>query len=338
MSGVRVAVAVLTYRRPADIEALVPMLLAQSRGLPAPDSAYVLVVDNDPTGGARPVVTPHAAPDLRYVVETEPGISAARNRALREASDADLLVFIDDDERPTEAWLAALVGTQRRYGAAAVAARVASQIDGTPDRWITAGGFFDRRHRVDVPTGTAIDTAATNNLLLDLRVVRRLGLRFDSGFGLSGGEDSLFTRGLTGSGETMVWCAEAVVTESVPALRLTRRWVLLRSVSSGNSAVRVDLRLAAGARERASVRSRYLTAGVARVLAGLVRAAGGYLLDAAGGRSGARHQARGMRAAARGAGMAAGALGWTYHEYRRTDTPAVARPDVPVQDLSGRAG
>ena len=75
---------------------------------------------------------------------------------------------------------------------------------------------------------------------------------------------------------------------------------------------------------------------MARVLAGMARAGVGYLL--AGARSGARHQARGTRAAARGAGMAAGALGWTYHEYRRRDTHAAARPAVAVQDVSGRSG
>ena len=86
----------------------------------------------------------------------------------------------------------------------------------TPDPWIAAGRFFDRRR---LPTGTDLEVAATNNLLLDLAVVRRLGLRFDAAFGLSGGSDTLFTRELVASGERMVWCDEAIVYDIVPTDR-----------------------------------------------------------------------------------------------------------------------
>ncbi|MDG5711871.1 hypothetical protein N0Z45_19695, partial [Acinetobacter baumannii] len=83
----------------------------------------------------------------------------------------------------------------------------------------------------------------TTNLLLSGPVVRRLGLRFDERFGLSGGEDSLFTRALTGAGQRIVWCAEASVLEDVPADRATRSWVCRRALSSGNTAARVELAL-----------------------------------------------------------------------------------------------
>ena len=339
VSGQRVAVAVLTYKRADDITAILPMLLDQARSLPAPDTAYVLVVDNDPAGSARSIVRSVEAPDLRYVVEPRPGISAARDRALDEAADADLLVFIDDDERPTPGWLETLLRAMRDHSAAAVAATVVSHLDSTTDPWIEVGGFFERRHRIGVPTGTPIDTAATNNLLLDMHVVRRLGLRFDPDFGLSGGHDSLFTRELTLSGERMVWCAEAVVTESVPVGRLSRRWVLVRSVSSGNSEVRVELRLADGVRARALVRVRNFVLGLARVALGGVRALAGLALGALGARrAGLRQHARGMRTAARGAGITAGAVGWKYHTYGRPRTGAAARTSEPATDGSRRAG
>lgn len=335
MSGQRIAVAVLTYRRHEDITAILPMLLEQARAVAEPDSAYVLVVDNDPAGSARTIVQAVEAPDVRYVVEPRPGISAARDRALDEASDADLLVFIDDDERPEPGWLETLLAAQRDHSAAAVAATVVSHLDGTTDPWIEAGGFFERRHRIGVATGTPIDTAATNNLLLDMHVVRRLGLRFDPDFGLSGGHDSLFTRELTLSGERMVWCAEAVVTESVPSGRLTRRWVLVRSVSSGNSEVRVELRLADGARARALIRARNLVGGLVRVALGGMRALGGLVLGSgAGRRAGLRQHARGMRTVARGVGIAAGALGWEYHTYGRPKARAAAAAAAPSRDGS----
>jgi glycosyltransferase involved in cell wall biosynthesis len=242
------------------------------------------------------------------VVEATPGIAAARNRALEEAVAADLLVFIDDDERPHEGWLRALLRTHAETGAAAVAGAVVSEFTSAPGAWVAAGGFYRRRR---LPTGSAIEVAATNNLLLDLAQVRAAGLRFDPRFGSSGGEDTLFTRSLSRCGARLVWCDEAVVTDVVPAERTTPRWVLMRAFSSGNSDTRVRLALAADRRAAVQVRAAALVRGVPRVLAGTARAAVGLLVLS---RS---HQARGLRSAARGAGMLAGAVGHVYLEYRR---------------------
>src|SRR5689334_13154573 len=109
MSGV--TIAVLTYRRPDDLAAILPMLVEQA--LRAPIPARVLVIDNDPGGGARAHLETLIAggQPIRYVHEPEPGIAAARNRAIDETLDADLLVFIDDDERPVDGWLQALLDT-----------------------------------------------------------------------------------------------------------------------------------------------------------------------------------------------------------------------------------
>ena len=110
-----------------------------------------------------------------------------RNRALREAFDDDVLVFLDDDQEPTSGWLAALVHVWRSRCAAAVAGPVQSRLpEGTP-AWLSEGEFFDRAYRESLLTGDRIEEVATTNLLLDLTTVRGLGLTFDERFGLSGG-------------------------------------------------------------------------------------------------------------------------------------------------------
>ena len=119
------------------------------------------------------------------------------------------------------------------------AGAVVSAFDGELDPWIEAGGFFRRRR---LTTGTPIDVAATNNLLLDVARVRAAAV--DPEFGITGGSDTLFTRSLAASGAPMVWCNEAVVTDCVPVARMSRQWVLRRAFRSGNSAIRVDLVLA----------------------------------------------------------------------------------------------
>ncbi|WP_104193529.1 glycosyltransferase family 2 protein [Cryobacterium sp. Y82] len=312
----RVVIAVLTYRRPADLEELLPELLDQAGMVLAP--VEIIVIDNDPDAGARTLVTDTrwveagepastGATPIRYVHEPTPGIASARNRALHEGQGADLLIFIDDDERPSSHWLVQLLDTYSTYRPAAVVGPVLSQYDIEPDQWIRAGGFFERRR---FTTGTPVSLAATNNLLLDLAQVRRLGLSFDERFGLSGGSDSLFTRQLHQRGGQMIWCDEAIVIDIVPADRLTREWVLQRAFRMGNTWSRINLDDTEHAK-RVLVRMNLQARGAARVCGGIVR----YLAGSLVGQVPLR--ARGLRTAARGAGMLAGSVGSVYHEYKR---------------------
>ena len=207
------------------------------------------MIDNDPAGRAGPVARSIGSEHVRYVVEPEPGISAGRNRALDETADRDLLVFIDDDEQPLDGWLTALLDTWSDTRAAAVMGRVVSKFEGELDPWVAAGEFFRRRR---MKTGTEITVAAAGNLLLDLNQVRALGVRFDNNLGLSGGEDTLFSRLLVRRGGRMVWCDESVADDYVPADRVTRQWVRNRAWSHGNTASVIDLYLADGPRPAAA--------------------------------------------------------------------------------------
>jgi GT2 family glycosyltransferase len=315
-------VAILTYRRPDDIRAVLPLVAAQAAALresaegdvALPRAVRVVVIDNDPAGGAGAAVEDAAADSvvpIAYVHEPTPGISAARNRALDEAGDDDLLVFLDDDERPDPGWLAALVRARQATGSAGVAGPVRSSYEVEPDEWVRAGGFFVRRRPA---TGTRIEVAATNNLLLDLRAVRAVGLRFDVALGTQGGEDTLFTRQLVASGGLLTWCAEAGVVDVVPRARTTRRWVVLRAFSSGNSWSLTSVALApASPATRTRVRAEATARGLARALGGAGRIAMGAVTGSVA------HRAKGTRTLARGAGMVAGAFGWSYQEYARRD-------------------
>ncbi|MGA7204619.1 MAG: glycosyltransferase family 2 protein, partial [Specibacter sp.] len=89
----RLCIAILTYRRPEALARALPYVLAHARALERDNpgvAAAVLVVDNDPAGSAEAAVAEFGDAMLRYVREAEPGISAARNRALDEAADAEL--------------------------------------------------------------------------------------------------------------------------------------------------------------------------------------------------------------------------------------------------------
>jgi succinoglycan biosynthesis protein ExoM len=321
-----VVVAVLTYRRPEDLAAVLPLLdteAAAAEGAPGGGRASrvdVLVVDNDPDAGARDQVarlaTGLGTRRVRYVHEPRSGIAAARNRALDEAGEHDVLVFVDDDERPCEGWLGLLLATHTEHGGCGVVGPVVSDFAVRLDDWVVMGGFFDRRR---MPTGTPVDVAATNNLLLDLAAVRRAGVRFDERLGLSGGSDTLFTRRLVAAEGTLVWCDEAVVTDVVPAERTTRSWVLRRQLRSGNSWSRTALMLAGSRTERLRLRLTLTALGGVRLAGGLARTATGVV------KGDLRHRAAGRKTAARGLGMLLGAWGYGYVEYRRPATDQRAR-------------
>jgi succinoglycan biosynthesis protein ExoM len=308
-----VLLVVLTFRRPETLLALLPLLTAQAAAINRSGSAFkvdVLVVDNDPAGSGHPVVR-RCGQAVRYVCEERVGIAAARNRALAEAADHDLLVFIDDDERPDVGWLSALLEAYARFRPAGVTGPVHSHWDGSLHPWVSASGLFDRHHRKGLTTGDPVDVAASNNLLLDLAVVRRHRLAFAEWLRLSGGEDSLFTQTLTRLGETLVWCDEASVTELLSSERMTPRYVLRLSFSHGNTAARINL-ASSGGRTRWWLRARLSGQGAARVAAGL----GDWLVGLT--TSSLSKRAVGARTASRGLGMLMGAFGYRYQQYKRS--------------------
>ena len=341
-------IAMLTYRRNDYLAQVIPELLAQADDVcDAQTTVSVLIVDNDPQAGARAVVEaaraalggeqPQAAESsgaadsdaavtsrLVYVHEPEPGIVAGRNRALSQAHGSDALVFIDDDEIPSPGWLKALVSTWRAQGCAAVTGPTPPTFEVDPSAWVVASGAFDSWEAAD---GAQVRSADTGNLLLDLAVVEGLGLRFDPRYGLTGGEDSLFTRQLTRAGGVIRFAAGAVVTKRVPAARARRTWVLERSLRSGSSWARVRIDTAApdggasGRLARLRLRLGYGAKGLAK--AGIDGARAGVARI----RGDVPAQARYEVSSRGGLGMVVGALGVHVREYgrprrRRNTTPA----------------
>lgn len=314
-----IVVGMATFRRPELLTSLLPRILDQIEHLrqewDQPLQAGVVVVDNDPSGSARETVLAIGDDRIHYAIETEPGISSARNRVLREAGSADLLVLLDDDETPHEGWLLHLVTAHRAHRADAVSGPVRAVFDEPEDAWVAASGTYLEPLRTGTPTGTALRRAATNNLLLDLRTVRAMGLRFDPRFGLTGGEDSLFTGQLTAAGGRLVWCAEALVDDIVPAARNTRRFQLHRRFAQAATTVRVEKMLAEGAGARARLGARWLAIGGALVLKGAAQTLVGRLTGSL------PRTASGESRVASGLGVLAGSMGLSAEPYSRTHRP-----------------
>ena len=327
-------VVIPTFHRPdrlAHALTAVQQQVDAENGLPdAVMHCSILVIDNDPARSGEQVARDH---HVKYAVEPRPGIAAVRNRALEECTRAGAaaLLFLDDDETPDSGWLHAMIGMYTATRPTAVAGRVVTRLPDGVERWISVGDAFERPTRIH---GQLMSEAATNNLLLDLDGVRRLGLSFDERFGLTGGSDSMFTLQLTRRGGTIRWAEDAVVIEQEDPARLTRSWLLMRVFRFGNTSARVRIALAPTVACRLVQRVLALGRGAARTLGGSVRWAVGVVSRSA------RHRTHGLRTVSRGLGMMAGSVGYAHDEYGRRRRSSTATGGAPRarQSSAGVAG
>ena len=98
----KAAVAIPTQRRASYLEVALASIVPQARAA----GAEVLVVEDGPDESTRAAAARHGA---RYIGHDAPrGLNAARNSAL-QATDAQLVCFVDDDVAVRPGWLRALL-------------------------------------------------------------------------------------------------------------------------------------------------------------------------------------------------------------------------------------
>lgn len=180
--------------------------------------------------------------DLHLTLLHEPrsGIPYARNAALSHAVPvSDWIAFVDDDEWVDPYWLTNLLQTCRSHNTHAAAGPVLPQYSVTPPNWVAEANARDRPRRA---TGTRLDEAHTNNLLLSTDLLATVQPWFLTNLPHVGGTDTELTRRITAQGYSIVWCDQAFVYEDVPLHRLTIQWHLRRNYRKGGN--RIDRALA----------------------------------------------------------------------------------------------
>jgi succinoglycan biosynthesis protein ExoM len=228
-----VALCIPTYRRNdllGDCLAAVAAL-----NVPRGHRLAVLVVDNDPDGGARAQCEAARRLGLRleYAIEPRRGLCCVRNHLLEAAlrTRADWIAFLDDDEQPAPDWLAEHLRALARSGAEVSTGPVFH--GGQPARPARAA-FAASPHRV--PPG-APRFVACNNVIFRRTLPELQGLRFDPLFNLSGGEDFDFFESSRRLGNRHVWCDSAHVFETVSPERSTLRYLFHRHWSGAMTRV-----------------------------------------------------------------------------------------------------
>lgn len=300
----KVSVCIATFRRAERLRAVLDDLARQSR---LPDQ--VVVVDNDATGSARPVIDELRAAGapfaLTYDVQPERNIAMTRNLTVRLA-EGDWLAFIDDDERAPASWLQQLLDAAQSHAAGGVLAPVEPQLPAEAPRWIRRGRFYDFPH---LRTGEIVplNRMRFGNVLLQGDPLRAEPGPFDPSYGLSTGEDGDLLVRLAHKGLKIIWCDEAIVWEPIEAKRLSLRWLLLRAMSGGQEFARQKV---SGKYGPISFAGRALF--LCRALLQLLLASGLALLSWPAGR---HRAARWLITASANLGKVSVFWGWRYRAY-----------------------
>jgi len=224
-------ICVCTFRR-RELADTLQSLAAMD--LPAGYRIGIVVADNDEVPSAAELVSVLAdelSLEVRYVHCPARNISLARNACL-DASSADFVAFIDDDEKATGTWLKRLVETAQATGAEVVLGPVKARYGTGAPGWMQVGDFHST---YPVFVRGEIRTGYTCNALLRIASPSIAGRRFSLERGQSGGEDTEFFDQVFGAGGRISYAAEAWVEEPVPASRASFRWLTTRRFRVGQT-------------------------------------------------------------------------------------------------------
>jgi glycosyltransferase involved in cell wall biosynthesis len=231
--GLSVTVAICTWNRAK----LLDQTLDRLRQLRIPDGVTweLLVVNNNCSDDTDAVLGRHAGRlPLRRLFEPQPGLSHARNCAVR-AARGELLLWTDDDILADEGWLAAYVRAARDWpDAAFFGGPVGPWFAVPPPAWIArnldilAGTYALRPVRGESrPLGPREEPFGAN-MAFRADVLRRfpfdteLGRKKDS---LMSGEDIDVIDRMRKASLHGVWVGDAFLQHYLPKERLTREYI-----------------------------------------------------------------------------------------------------------------
>ena len=224
-------ICVCTFRRPQLADTLRSLALLR---LPEGLRIQVIDADNDDVPSARAIARELASElgiRLRYLHCPARNISLARNACL-DASTADVLAFLDDDETATPDWIARLLEAAERHRADVVLGPVRAIYGPDAPAWMRQGDFHSTS---PVFVHGEIRTGYTCNVLMRRSAHSIAARRFSLARGRSGGEDTEFFDAVWRAGGRIAFAPEAWLEEPVPPARATLKWLARRRLRVGQT-------------------------------------------------------------------------------------------------------
>ncbi len=242
----KISVLICTYNRSQTLGAAVESVAVQS--ISQKLNWEIVVVDNNSPDQTRQVVEglQRRYPQrIRYVFESQQGISHARNTGIREAR-GEILAFLDDDETAGTDWLQNLTANLHTGEWAGAGGRVLPPSSFSPPRWLSnkcsfASGplaTFD----LGLEPGQLNEPAFGANMAFRKEVFDQFG-GFRTDLGRTGNkmisnEDTEFGRRLMAAGLKLRYEPSALTYHPVDETRLKRQYFLNWWFNKGRSDVR----------------------------------------------------------------------------------------------------
>lgn len=241
-------IVICTYNRASGLDLILENLSRQS----CEDRVRwrVLVVDNASTDATAQVVARHhrksLLPDLRYVFEPMPGLTAARLRGARETT-APWIAFVDDDNFLEPSWLEAISRAIWMHGdAGGIGGKVILDWEATPPRYLTEFDFcFAAQNHGDADC--IVDSLAGAGMVLCRKALVDSGwldqpLVADRvGAKLTSGGDVEMAQRVRSAGYDLWVVPDAVLRHRIPVSRMTRRYLFRINRELGASSAVISL-------------------------------------------------------------------------------------------------
>ncbi len=232
-----VSIILPTFRRPKGLQTALESLVRQNPGGLALE---IIVADNDPAGSARSYVENFAASsdvDIRYFHIPQPGVSNARNGALK-AAQGRYLAFLDDDQEAGENWLETLLAVAKKYQAGLAFVPTIARIPGKSpyeDYFVRFFSRFGPKGKEDLQEGVIDEFYGCGNSLLDTKLCVLPEPPFSPDMNETGGEDDMLFGELQAQGINIAWSRAAKCYEDIRPHRATPQYVKIRSFANGQS-------------------------------------------------------------------------------------------------------
>jgi len=227
-----ISIVVPTYKRPDDIIRALKSVEAEALNLPL---CEIIVTDNDPAASAKDAVydfIKSSPTETYYIHEPNPGVSNARNTALKKARGR-YIAFLDDDMEALPAWITQSLKASQTHGAGLIFGPVRAVMPKGRAIYPYMAPAFDRIPYED--NGYIQEGVATGGCFVDLNQCEIPNPPFDTALNQTGGEDDAFFKHVMERGTKAYWTNEARCLEHVPEKRATLRYIWHRNFAFGQS-------------------------------------------------------------------------------------------------------
>lgn len=233
----RLTAIICTYERYKILPDAIAALLAQT--LP-PGDLEILIIDNSPNQATARLFASRyeSQPHLSYILAPRPGLSAARNQAMKQAR-APKIAFLDDDSIAAPNWAAAILDAFAALPSAGAIGGPARPLwRGARPAWLSEdllGHLSIIDHGPTTKILPAGQTIVGCNMAFDKSVLEQIG-GFAPHLGRNGPELSLLSNGEPGvleavraAGHGIGYTPHAVVDHCIDPARLTQSWFRRRA-------------------------------------------------------------------------------------------------------------